>query len=182
MQSSEAAGQARFDGAERHVQNFGDFVVGTILQIKQGDGRLINFVQPRQRRQHLRGVKAVDGGRRHDGQFRRRMFQFNMRKARLLPARAEKFAVEGGEQPGFHFGCVAQLVAFGRPDAKSLLRQVAGIRLVARQAEGELIQRLVITGHQTFKIHAVSHIAASIVRASNASIVPASRLPLWASP
>jgi hypothetical protein len=96
-----------------------------------------------------------------------------MRKAGLPSPRAKKLAVQGGEQPGFHFGCVAQLVAFSRPNAKSLLSKVTGVRFVSCEAEGELIQRLVITSHQTVKIQTLSHIATLKLRVRETSIVPA---------
>ena len=95
MQPAEAAGQARFDGAQRHVENFGDFVVGTILQIKQGDGRLIDFIQLRQGLEHLRGVEAVDGGRRHDRQFRRGVFQFDVRESASASAASREIRGAG---------------------------------------------------------------------------------------
>src|SRR5208282_1786927 len=104
------------------------------------------------------------------------MLQFDVGKARLPTPRAEKLAVQGGEQPGFHFGCVAQLMALGRPNAKGLLCKVTGVRLIPRQAEGKLIQRLVITSHQTFKVHALSHIASLKLRVRGTSIVPAKNL------
>jgi hypothetical protein len=66
-------------------------------------------------------------------------------------------------------------MAFICPDAKSLLYQITGVRLVADQAEGKLIQRLVITGHQTFKVQAVSHIATFELRVGNGPNVPAKR-------
>ena len=44
----------------RHFQDFGNFEVGIILQIKQGDRRPVNFVQARQGREHLRGVELVE--------------------------------------------------------------------------------------------------------------------------
>jgi hypothetical protein len=84
VQLREAARQARFDGAERNAEGFGDFVVGKILQIKQRDGCLVNFIQSCERGEHLRGVEAVDRGRRNGRQFRRRIFQFDVRKADLL--------------------------------------------------------------------------------------------------
>jgi len=43
-------------------------------------------------------------------------------------------------------------MAFGRPDAESLLGQIAGIRLVAREAERELIKLCVMISHDLFKI------------------------------
>jgi hypothetical protein len=64
------------------------------------------------------------------------------------------------------------VVALGRPNAKSLLCKVTGVRLVTREAEGKLIQRLVITSHQLLKIRAFSHIATLKLRASTPSIVP----------
>jgi hypothetical protein len=67
------------------------------------------------------------------------------------------------------------LVAFVCPDAKSLLHQITGVRLVADQAEGKLIQRFVITGHQTFEVQAVSHIAAFKLRVGSPPNVPARR-------
>jgi len=98
-----------------------------------------------------------------------------VRKANLFPPRAEELAVEGGKQPCFHFGFITQLVALGGPDAKRLLGKITGIGLVARQTEGKLVQRLVMAGYQAFKVHAVSHIAASRLRVVNVPIVPA----LW---
>ncbi|MEI9963135.1 MAG: hypothetical protein WDM76_19095 [Limisphaerales bacterium] len=80
--------------------------------------------------------------------------------------------MQGGEEPGFHFGCVAQLMSLVRPDAKGLLHKVAGIRLVAGEAEGELIKRLVVTTHQIFEIQAFSHSAASQLRVQGRRIVP----------
>ena len=64
------------------------------------------------------------------------------------------------------------VVAFGRPNVKSFLCKVTGIGLVACHAERELIQRLVITSHQTVEIHAFSHIATLKLRAFTPSIVP----------
>jgi hypothetical protein len=170
--TAKSAREARLNRAQRHFQNLGDLVVRVVLQIKQGDRSLKSFVQLRQRRQHLRGVQAVDRGRCHHGQFGGGVFQFDVREARLLPARGKKFAVQGGEQPGFHFGDVAQLMAFACPDAERLLDKIARVRLYARQTEGELIQRRVITGHQIFKIYTVSHIAASRVRVASGTFVP----------
>ncbi len=63
-------------------------------------------------------------------------------------------------------------MAFVRPDAKSLLHKVAGVRLGAGQAEGKLIKRLVVTTHQIFEIQAFSHSAASQLRVQGRRIVP----------
>jgi len=64
------------------------------------------------------------------------------------------------------------VVASSGPDAKSFLCKVTGVRFVPRETVGKLVQRLVITRHQTFKVYALSHIASLKLRAANASIVP----------
>ena len=71
-----------------------------------------------------------------------------------------------------HFGCVTQMMAFGGPDCKRLLGQIAGIGLRARQAERELIQRRMKTLHQGFKFHVLGHTDSSWVRGSSVTIVP----------
>jgi len=90
----------------------------------------------------------------------------------LPSARTEKFAVKRGKQPGFHFGSVPQLVAFGRPNAKGLLCEITGVSFVPRETEGKLVKRLVITSHQRLKLHGLSHIATLKLRARRTSIVP----------
>src|SRR2546426_5863630 len=62
---------------------------------------------------------------------------------------------------------------FGGPNIKRLLSEVAGVGLGPREAESELIERLVKASHETFKVQARSHTAASLVRAISARIVPA---------
>ena len=80
-----------------------------------------------------------------------------MGKPHLAPAAFEERAVQGCKQPGLHFRLVPELVAFGRPHIKRLLRQVARVGLGACQAESELIERLVIRSHYAFKIQAWTH-------------------------
>lgn len=173
MQSSQSACQARFDRAQRDAKNFGNFIVRTILQIEKRDRRLVNLIEPRERVEHLGGVRAVRAARRNGRQFRSRLLKFQMWKAGLPSPGTEKFAVQCGEQPGFHSGYIAQLVTFNRPNAKRLLRQIAGVRFIARQTEGKLIQRHVVARHQGFKINTFRHIAASQLRATRRRIVPA---------
>jgi hypothetical protein len=67
-----------------------------------------------------------------------RRVEIEMGKTRLPAPRIQEFAVKGGEQPGFHFGNIAQLMTFGCPNRECLLRQIAGIRLGARQTESKL--------------------------------------------
>jgi len=84
--------------------------------------------------------------------------------------------VQGGEQPGFHFIGVAQLMALGGPYVKCLLRQIARIRLRSRQAEGKLVEWLIETSHQAFKIPSRGHSVSSPIRAAANRIVPAMQL------
>ena len=96
-----------------------------------------------------------------------------MREANLPTPRFKKLTVQGGEKPRLHFVRVAQLVALRGPYVERLLRQIARVGLGAGQAEGKLIQRLVVASHQTFKIPGRSHIATSLLRGTSAAIVPA---------
>jgi hypothetical protein len=79
---------------------------------------------------------------------------------------AEKFAVQGGEEPGFGLGGVAQLAAFGRPAQERLLDQIAGIRLRAGQAEGEAVKPFIMLGHQLLEMrirHGMGGLAGGII-------------------
>src|SRR6266403_5895420 len=44
------------------------------------------------------------------------------------------------------------------PHVERLLRQIAGFRFAVGEREGELVQRTVITAHQTFKVRGGVHI------------------------
>ena len=77
--------------------------------------------------------------------------KFLVREAGLAAARSEEGAVEGGEQPGFRFRAVSQLVAFGRPHVEGVLGQVAGFMLSLGEAEREAVERLVEPLDQLFK-------------------------------
>jgi len=103
------------------------------------------------------------------------MLQVHMREAGLLAPEAKKLPVKRGEEPGFHFGDIAQLVAFGGPDAKGLLGEITGIRLIADQAEREAIKRLVILGHQMFEFNAC-HKETLILGVGRTSNVPGNSL------
>src|SRR5271165_2816658 len=107
-----------------------------------------------------------------------------MRKAGLPPPGFQERAVQGGKQPGFHFCCVAQLVALVRPNCECLLGQITGVRLGARQAESELIKRRIKAIHQALKIQALSHDKSSILRGVRATSVPVESAPgcWWSGP
>ena len=77
-----------------------------------------------------------------------------MRKARFPAAALQKDPVQGRKQPGLDFILVVQLMAFGCPDIKGLLGEVASVGFVPRQAEGKLVERLVILLYKALKNHA----------------------------
>jgi hypothetical protein len=79
--------------------------------------------------------------------------------------------MQSGEQPGFDFRFVAQLMPLGCPDVKSLLGKITGIGFSAGQAEGELVKRLVILPYNYFKIRA-RHTSAFKVRGMVCPFVP----------
>ncbi len=64
----DAARDARFDGAYRHSENYGDLLVWTIFQIEKRHGRLINFVNFGQRAQHFGAIHRVNRFGRLGGQ------------------------------------------------------------------------------------------------------------------
>ena len=76
------------------------------------------------------------------------------------------------EQPGFHFGLVAQLMTFGRPDIKRFLSQVTGIGFIVSETEGKLVQWLVEPGHHAFKLQFRTHDGAAMLRVTSHEIVP----------
>src|SRR5215510_8835831 len=81
----------------------------------------------------------------------------------MPPAALQEGSMQGGEQPGFYFRPVPQLMAFRRPNIKRLLRQIAGVCLSPRQAERELVKKLIVQGHYLCKIIRI-HIARRLLR------------------
>src|SRR5271154_305377 len=94
-----------------------------------------------------------------------------MRKARFPAPALQKDPVQGRKQPCLDFILVVQLMAFGCPDIKGLLGEVASVGLVSREAEGELVERLVMLLHEALKNH-TSHMSAFLVRGTACRIVP----------
>jgi hypothetical protein len=54
-----SAGDARLNSAYGNFKNLGDLRIGVILQIKEGDRRLVDGVDLCQSGQHLRGIYDV---------------------------------------------------------------------------------------------------------------------------
>src|SRR5262245_38579635 len=81
-----------------------------------------------------------------------RFVQFALRKALPSATRCKKIPMQGGEQPGFYFRPVTQLLAFFCPNVKRLLRQVQGICIAASEAKCESIERLIVFGHDLLKV------------------------------
>src|SRR5690348_9258236 len=76
----------------------------------------------------------------------------------------EEAPVEGGKEPRFHLAGVAQLFPFGSPGVKGMLREVAGIGLRTREAEGELIQGPVVLFDDILKFQTVRVVSLKINR------------------
>lgn len=60
-----------------------------------------------------------------------------------MTALAQKFPVQGREEPALDLLRIANLVALEEEHAKGFLSQVRGIAGAARQNESELVERLV---------------------------------------
>src|SRR3989442_9863958 len=75
-----------------------------------------------------------------------------MGKAGLAPASFKELAVERRKQPAFRFRGISQLIAFGGPNIKRLLRQIAGFRFRPSQAERKLIERTIVLLDQALKV------------------------------
>src|ERR1051325_2485721 len=60
--------------------------------------------------------------------------------------------MQGGEEPGFHFGAIVELVAFGGPDVEGLLGEVAGVSFAASEAVGEAVEGFVMARNDLFEI------------------------------
>src|SRR5260221_12380716 len=98
-----AAGNARLDGTDGYAENPGNFLVRVILQIKQRQRRTIKFGNLRERGNHGCGIKLVNHRRWNGGQFASDFVKFIMRETGVFAARLEELAVQGGEEPRFHF-------------------------------------------------------------------------------
>jgi len=64
----------------------------------------------------------------------------------------EKRAAERREKPGFGFGFVTELMAFGSSDIEGVLGQIPRVRLGAGQAHGEAVKRLVVFAYERFEL------------------------------
>jgi hypothetical protein len=154
----DAAGDARFDGAKGHIQNFGDLRIGIIFEIKQRNRRLEIRIDFRQGAQNRRGVGTGQVGF-DGGQFALGVLEFCFREANDAAAPGEVFAMQGREQPAFCFGFISQLSATLRKNVKRLLSQVPGFTFAPREAEREPVQGFIVKLDQLLKIHIRRHTA-----------------------
>ena len=151
LQLGNAAGHAGLDRADRDVQDFGDFFVGTIFADKKARRAPDKFRPLAPAPASPAGNPIVDGGGERVGRSSGTSSSSIMRKSHLPPPALQKRPMQCRKQPGLHFRLVPQLMAFGRPHIKCLLRQIARIGLGARQAESKLIERLVISSPPRFQ-------------------------------
>ena len=83
----------------------------------------------------------------------------------------EKEPVQRGEEPRLDLRRLLQLVTFGRPDEEGLLRQVTGITLITRQAQGKTIQRAVMQIDQTLEVHVACHTALALGKSRERAVL-----------
>jgi hypothetical protein len=148
----DAAGDARFDRADGHFENFGDVFVGVVFQVEERYGGLKDLVHFGQRGQHLGIVRLMGAFGGNNRQFVRDLIQILVGKPHLPSACVEESAVQRREQPGLDLGNVAQLMSLLGPDVEGLLGQIPGIRFHAREAQCEPEKRLVVLVHNCFKL------------------------------
>src|SRR3954454_11526516 len=70
----------------------------------------------------------------------------------LLSAREQERPVKRGEQPALHLGEIAELMSFGGPEVEGLLREIAGVGLRSREAQGKPEEGRVLFGHNLLKL------------------------------
>ena len=131
-----------------------------VFEIKQGNGRFEDGIDPVQALQDDAGIQLIDERRGHIRNLIRHFLQFMVRKAGGAPLRLEELAVQSGEQPAFHLPWIVKLVPFTRPQPKRLLGQVAGVAFFSRQTQGKPIKSGIITVHQDLEIQFGSHVMA----------------------
>ena len=97
--------------------------------------------------------------RRDFGKIRFGGFDGVMGKAEGASGFGGGFTVQRGEEPGFDFGGVGELVSALGPSEKGLLDEIAGIGFISGQAAREAVHRLVVFEHEAFEIHVATHAA-----------------------
>src|ERR671922_2872550 len=92
-----------------------------------------------------------------------------MGEADLSASFLEKLAIQRREQPGLHFGDVAELVTFAGPNQERFLGQIASVILVPRQTECELVKAGIVTVHETFQVRSSRHAVVVISKSHSCS-------------
>src|ERR1017187_3495204 len=153
-----AAGDARLDGTDGNFEDLRDLLVGVLFHVKQRERRLVEFIDLPQRFDHGTSIQLIHRCRRDWRQLVFHLLKFVMRETSLPTPRFDELMVERGEQPGLHLRGVTELVALGRPRVKCLLCEVGRLGFIAGQAGGKLVERTIITAHQTFKVRGGGHL------------------------
>ncbi len=122
----------------------GDVVVGGVLEVEEGERGAECCVDLLEQLGDAFAVEMgpVIGG--EAGQFMFGVVEVDFGEAMGAAAGLEEFAVEGGEEPAFGLGRLAELAAFAEPDVASLLHEVAGVRFGVSQAEGKAVESTVV--------------------------------------
>src|SRR5207245_5494839 len=109
LELRDAAGDAGLHRAQRHAQDFGDFLVSIVFEIKEGNGRLIGFIHLAERAQDDGAIQPVGEARGDGGQIKFYFIQFLVWETRSVPPALKELTVQRRKQPRFHFGRVPQL-------------------------------------------------------------------------
>src|SRR5262245_42181823 len=100
------------------------------------------------------GLDRANGDRHqrfNEGQFEIDVLDLVVWEPLLLAEHPEKLPVQCREQPGLHLRDVPELMAFCGPKVERLLSHIGGVRCGVREAEGELVQGLIVSPHYILK-------------------------------
>src|SRR4051812_21690562 len=147
-----ASRDAGFDGADGDVEDFGDVLVRAVFEVEQGQGSLVSVIHFGKGRKDLGAVGTVRATRRDRRQAFGKGVEFIVCKDALLASRLEKSPAQRGEQPGFAFGLVAELMAFGGPDVEGVLGEIASVGFRASQTHSKAEESFVVGGYEGFKL------------------------------
>jgi hypothetical protein len=132
------------------------------LEIEQSERGAVDLVDLLEGGDDRGGVDGIGYGGGVSGQLGGFAFEIGLGEAGLAAVKAEELAVEGGEEPGFDLGGIAELVAAGGPEVEGLLGEIAGGGLAAGKAEGKAVEGRVMGVYDLLEVrggHGVREIA-----------------------
>ena len=122
LELSNATRNARFYGADGHIEYARDFRMGVILQVKEGHGCAERGIELGQRIHSRFGIDSLAARGRDKGDFRPNLIQFELGETGDFAEAREVLAMQSCEEPAFHFRFIPKLALLLCPDPKCLLR------------------------------------------------------------